>query len=180
MIRALRLGLSDCRGAAAAEMALVLPLLLIILFGSIELGNYFMNEHSLVKAVRDGARFAARQSFTNYSGCTDVDEDNVVTPTQNVVVYGYLNSTGTVLTPNITTDDVDVSVSCTPTAGSEEMLGIYRSRFGSTCDGATANGCAQVVTVTAQVTYLPILAAFGFTGAGMHLNASSQAAVTGI
>jgi hypothetical protein len=30
------------------------------------------------------------------------------------------------------------------------------------------------------VTYLPILSAFGFTGIGLHLNASSQAAVTGI
>ena len=50
----------DSRGAAAAEMALVLPLLLVILFGSLELGNYFMNEHTLIKAVRDGARFAGR------------------------------------------------------------------------------------------------------------------------
>jgi hypothetical protein len=67
-----RLGLLsyDCRGAAAAEMALVLPLLLIILFGSLELGNYFMNEHTLVKAVRDGARFAGRQTFTNYTSCS--------------------------------------------------------------------------------------------------------------
>ena len=50
---------SDRRGAAAAEMALVTPLLLVILFGAVELGNYFYNEHIVVKAVRDGARFAA-------------------------------------------------------------------------------------------------------------------------
>ena len=32
-------------GAAAAEMALVLPLLLMILFGSFEVGNYFLSAH---------------------------------------------------------------------------------------------------------------------------------------
>jgi hypothetical protein len=60
------------------------------------------------------------------------------------------------------------------------MLGIYRSRFGGSCDGAPANGCAQVITVSASVAYRPILSAFGFSGVGMHLNASSQAAVQGI
>ena len=35
-----------------------------LMFGAVELGNYFLNEHSLVKAVRDGARYAARQDFS--------------------------------------------------------------------------------------------------------------------
>ena len=56
MTRALGLFLHDTRANAAVEMALVAPLLLAILFGSVELGNYFMNEHELIKAVRDGAR----------------------------------------------------------------------------------------------------------------------------
>src|SRR3954468_24854898 len=61
--------LRDSSGAAAAEMVLVLPLLLVIMFGSVELGNYMLSEHTLLKAVRDGARYAARQPFANYSGC---------------------------------------------------------------------------------------------------------------
>jgi hypothetical protein len=179
MTRSARLLHLDCRGSAAVELALVLPLLLVILFGSVELGNYFMNEHSLVKAVRDGARFAARQSFTNYPACSGSPGGTVVADTKNVVMSGYLGG-GSALTPNIKAADVALSVSCTSTANGQEMLGIYRSRFGSTCNGSTANGCAQVVTVSASVTYLPILSAFGFTGIGLHLNASSQAAVTGI
>jgi len=172
--------LRNRRGSAAVEMALVAPLLLVILFGSVELGNYFMDQHTLVKAVRDGARFAARQSFTYYTGCSGApDTDNVVTPTQNVVMYGYTSGT-TVLTPNISASDISLSVSCASTVDSQEMLGIYRSRFGGTCDGSTADGCAQVVTVTASVPYRSILGSFGFTGSGMSLNASSQAAVTGI
>ena len=176
LVRRLR---RDCRGSAAVELALVMPLLLVILFGSVELGNYFMNEHSLVKAVRDGARFAARQSFTNYTGCSGAPGGTVVADTKNVVMSGYLGG-GTVLTPNIQSSDITLSVSCASRVNGQDMLGIYRSRFGATCNGAAANGCAQVVTVSANVTYLPILRVVGFTGVGLHLNASSQAAVTGI
>jgi len=170
---------NSCSGAAAAEMALVLPLLLIILFGSVELGNYFMDQHSLIKAVRDGARYAARQNFTYYPGCSGEPDAPVPDDTKNVVMSGYLGG-GSDLTPNITPSDITLTVTCASTAGGQDMLGIYRSRFGGNCDGVTANGCAQTVTVSATVDYRPILSAFGFTGIGMHLNASSEAAVQGI
>jgi len=90
MIRLFHRLARNSSGAAAAEMALVTPLLLIIMFGSVELGNYFMNEHSLVKAVRDGARFAARQSFTSYPDCSTVGT-SAQDATKNVVMYGYLS-----------------------------------------------------------------------------------------
>jgi len=178
MKHALRL-FGDNRAAAAVEMALVIPLVLIIMFGSVELGNYFMDEHRLVKAVRDGSRFAARQNFSNYTGCTGAPGGTVVADTQNLIMNGYLSG-GSVITPNIAAADITLSVSCTDSVDGQDMLGIYRSRFGGTCDGATANGCAQVVTVNATVPYIPILGSFGFSGLGLNLNASSQAAVTGI
>ena len=169
----------DARGNAAAEMALVAPLLLIILMGTVELGNYFMNEHSLVKAVRDGARFAARQSFTNYPGCSGAPGGTVVADTQNVVMNGYVSG-GSAITPNISVANISLEVSCAPTVGGQPMLGIYRSRFGGTCDGSAATGCAQTVTVSATVNYRPILSSFGFTGIGKTLYAASQAAVQGV
>ena len=168
MTRAIRLLLRDCRGSPAVEMALVLPLLLMLMFGSMELGNYFLNEHTLAKAVRDGARFAGRQSFDNYPDCGTVDSD-AVTEIKNVVRTGYLDGGGSVITPNIEADDITVATSCTTTAGGADMLGIYRGR---------ANG-AQIVTVSATVSYRPIMASFGFDNVGILLNASSQAAVTG-
>lgn len=158
------------RGAAAAEMALVAPLLLTIMLGTTELGNYFWNEHTLLKAVRDGARFAARQQFSNYTGCSGSPGGTVVSDTQNVVVYGYLSGTSK-LTPNISTSDVTVTTSCATTVDGQNMSGLYKSQ---------ANG-AQIVIVSATVTYRPIIAAaFGFSGINTHLNATSQAAVTGL
>jgi len=63
--------LRDTKGASAAEMALVLPLLLVLMFGPFELAHYFWTEHKVVKGVRDGARYASRLGFTNYT-CSDL------------------------------------------------------------------------------------------------------------
>jgi Flp pilus assembly protein TadG len=158
----------DCSGASAAEMALVTPLLLIIMFGSVELGNYFMNEHSLVKAVRDGARFAARQSFSSYPDCSTVDA-TTQSAIKNVVMYGYLSGSNT-LTPNISASNITITTSCAASAASQNMLGIYRGR---------ASG-AQLVNVSATVSYRSVLGSLGFSGISANLNAASQAAVQGI
>ena len=158
----------DRRAAAAAEMALVMPLLLLLMFSSVELGNYFMNEHRLTEAVRNGARFAARQSFSNYTACSGTPGGTVESDTRNVVMNGYVSG-GTVITPNIQASDVTVSTSCMTSAGGQTMTGIYTGR---------ANG-AQIVTVAASVNYRPVLSAFGFTGIGFKLNAKSEAAVAG-
>jgi Flp pilus assembly protein TadG len=151
-------------------MAMVTPLLLILMLGCIELGNYFWNEHTLLKAVRDGARYAARQGFSNYGSCSGSPGGTVASDTQNVVMYGYLTGTNK-LTPNISASNVVVTQSCTTTAGTQTMQGLYRN---------DANG-AHVVAVTATVTYRPVIAvALGFSGVGYQLYARSEAAVTGL
>lgn len=44
------------RGVSAVELALILPLMLIILFGAVELGSAFWRKQILTSAVREGAR----------------------------------------------------------------------------------------------------------------------------
>ena len=161
--------LLDRRGSAAAEMALVAPLLCTIMLGSVELGSFFYNEHILVKAVRDGARYAARQSFTLYSCSTSTPGGSIVANTRALVRTSLL--AGSDRFPDIEDNDITLEVTCKSAQNSQAMTnGIYK--------GMTS---APIVEVRAQVDYEPVVgAAFGFSGVGMKLNAEQQAAVMGI
>lgn len=59
MARAFLHMLADRRGAGAAEFALVLPLLLLLLFGMIDSGRMFFEINEARKATQVGARVAA-------------------------------------------------------------------------------------------------------------------------
>ena len=156
----------DTKGAAAAEMALAAPLLIILMFGAMELGNFFLDQHVVVKSVRDAARYAAREPFPEDTGCS-VSGD-VVTRTQNLTRTGQVTAGGTARLYYWTNPaSVSVSVAC-DTSGDYE--GIYRG---------SATG-APVVTVSASVPYTPLLGSIGFSTTGLTLNAQSEAAVAGV
>jgi Flp pilus assembly protein TadG len=168
---------SDTRGSAAAELMLVMPILLIIMMGAFELGNYFRSEHILVQGLRDGARYAARQAFSNYSGCSGTPSGTIEADTKNVVRTGQVSG-GTDRLPNWTdaATTFSVTVTCTTTTGTQTVAGIYRDNKNST---GTFIG-APIVTVSAHVPYRSIIGKYGFTGIGMSLNGKQQAAVMGI
>lgn len=52
------------RGAAVVEFALVLPLLMLMVFGTIQFGLLFNRQQALHAAAREGARVAAIPSST--------------------------------------------------------------------------------------------------------------------
>ncbi len=162
----------DRSGTAAAEMALVAPFLLVLMFGAMEMGKYFLDDHLVVKAVRDGARYASRQSFASMPcGGTATNEAAI----KNVVRYGKPNP-ATTDKPRLYywTDPATVTVSITcysnvGTNGARVYNGIYTSR---------AN--VPRVSVSATVPYVPLLGAIGFNSIGVALRARNEAAVSGL
>jgi Flp pilus assembly protein TadG len=154
-------------GAAAAEMGLIAPLLIILMFGSMELGHYFYSQHVVVKAVRDGARYASRQGFTNYACPAATIGGTVVTDTQNVTRTSTVAGTGTPRLAGWTQNSsVAVSVTC-------NTSGTYGNFY-------LGLGGVPIVTVTATVPYDSLFSVIGFNSAGLQLRATEQAAVMGI
>lgn len=60
------------QGAAALEMALVLPIMLLLLFGIIDMGRFYWAQHSVVHAANEAARLAVLE------GVTEAEVNNVV------------------------------------------------------------------------------------------------------
>jgi len=162
--------IADRRGAAAVEMALALPLLLVLIFGAFDGGNYFLAEHVVQKATRDAARYAARLPMTNYPSCTIPSGGAAEQQTQRVARSGDPGGAPGQRLAGWTADNMTtVTINCA-VVGSFNNAGIYKD--------FPSSGAAPVITVSASVPYKPL---FGYVFRGLTLNASadSQAAVIG-
>jgi len=155
-------------GSAATEMALLLPFLVFLLFGGAELGYYFYCEHQVVKGVRDGARYASRQSFAalNCDGNTpSTIPSDVETDIQEMTRTGRISG-GTSRIPGWVDTDITVSVTCPATVID---TGIYNG----------ADNAPQV-NIRARVAYPSLFDGVGVLTSRFKLNAWQQAAVMGI
>jgi len=167
----LRRLLSASSGVASVEMALVTPLLMVLMFGSMELGYYFYSQHVVTKAVRDGARFASRQSFDNFNCTNGTVSSTVVTQTQNVTRTDQVASGGSARLADWT-DNNSVSVELvTPCENSGTFNNIFY-------EGLTSG--IPVVRVTATVPYTTLFSRIGFDSTALTMKAQSEAPVMGV
>lgn len=168
--RILPLLLASRSGVAAAEMALVTPLIIVFMFGTFELGNYFYSEHVVATAVRDGARYASRRSFSDFP-CGGSITASVVTNTQNITTTGAISG-GVQRLAGWTNPATSVAVTfACDTANASAGNGIFTGQSGG----------VRVVTVAATVPYTSLFYRVGLSNANtLVLYAQSQAAVVGI
>ena len=150
-------------------MALSLPLLLVLLFGSVEVGYYFLSEHVVQKSVRDAARFGARLAMTNYPSCTVPSGGTAEQQIRRVARFGNISGTGSPRLFGWTADSMTtVTIAC-DNSSSYGTGGIYTD-FPSG---------APVVTVSATVPYNLFFGVVGLGAVTMSLNSKSDAAVIG-
>lgn len=87
-------------GAAAVEFAIVLPLLMLLTLGALDMGHMFYIDHLITNASREGARYAAK-----YTG-------SAAQPT-SAQVSSYIKSTLNYNTFNLTNLTVTTTVTGT-------------------------------------------------------------------
>ena len=51
-------------GAAAVEFAIILPVLMLLILGGMDLGHMYYIEHLITNASREGARYGAKYTGT--------------------------------------------------------------------------------------------------------------------
>lgn len=160
---------SNERGAAATEMALLVPLLLTLIFGGFEAGHFVWTQHKLAEAVRDGARFAARLPV---SQLCDGDDSAMSSATETEIKL--LTRTGQIASGTATPKVpgwTDAQVTVSPECGTFVSTGLY-SELGNE---------GPIVTVAAvNVNYPSLFQSLGIVDSTFQLSARSNAAVIGL
>ena len=163
MMRWAKLLGTDQSGAAAAEMALILPLVLALLFTTFEGAYYMVCEHRVIKGVRDAARYAARLDRSNYA-CPGGTFSGSTATVQNLTRTGTLSG-GTASVPGWINSNVTIAVTCSTGQG-----GIY----------AATSGNAPQVKISTRLAYPSIMGSLGFTNSTIYIGAAAQSPVIGI
>ncbi len=160
--------LSDPSGASAAELALMLPLLLVLLFAGVEGGHFIWTQHKLTEAVRDGARYASRLPVEAYCiAGSPVTSAGTIADIKRVTRTGQLATGGAVAVPGWSEDEVAVEVACAAFVDT----GIY--------DDLDTAG--PIVTVRAHsVAYPSLFGRLGVIDPTITMTARSSAAVIGL
>lgn len=109
-----RTRIKDQRGQALVEMALVLPLLLLLVLGIIQFGFIFMSQLAVNNATREGARYAAVHEITQTSLETIVSEYSFVLDHETVkdgTEYQYYKSDATATADRTRGGWIEITVS---------------------------------------------------------------------
>jgi Flp pilus assembly protein TadG len=91
----------DEQGVQLVELAIVIPILLLLFAGVAEFGRYFYEYTTLAKATRVGARYLASKSVnsaTNYEAIA-----------KNIVVYGNAAGSGSPILAGLSPSNVTVT-----------------------------------------------------------------------
>lgn len=105
IVRRLRLFGASERGVQLIELAIALPVLLMLFAATAEFGRYFYHYSTLAKATRAGARYLATTPAKS-TGVNTVEDPKV----KNLVVYGDPNAGdgGTPIIPGLTPANVEI------------------------------------------------------------------------
>lgn len=163
------------RGQAAVELALLLPILVMLLFGVVQLARVYYVYHTLQKAVRAGAGFLAHQSNVNFCD----DQNDMFLDARNFIVYGNLEGSGTPVVNGLTPEMIQILPERAD-ADSSTIAACPCTDDGASCDITTSGHAPDYVVVNLGATGFPVDVRFPFVNLGsIPLHVSVRMAVTG-
>lgn len=151
--------------AAASEFILALPMILPLIFISMEGGNFLWSEQKLVQAVREGTRYAARLDYDKYCPSMDATTQSAI---KNFTRTGRLDGNSYSKVVGWSNSQITVSVIC----DSFVDTGMYKELDGG--------GKGAVVAIAASVPYSSLMGNLGFEIGKFKLAAEGYSPVIGI
>ena len=139
MLRTQRSRLRQTKGNELIEFALVLPLLVLLLAGTVEFGRAFYTYNILTKSVRNAARYLSASQISP----SGVVPGGYVTNARTLAMYGNVAGAGDKILPDLTSSNITVSGTASPGSSTNEFY----------------------VTVSADYPYSPL---FGFFLSGVN------------
>ncbi|MFT5393115.1 MAG: Flp pilus assembly protein TadG [Gammaproteobacteria bacterium] len=131
-------------GSVIIEFAIVAPLLFLLVFAVSELGVLIQRHETLIKTVRNAARFASEETVGSFGGV--ILTAPLITSIENLTVYGNIGGGGNPLLPGFVTGDVTVT---------------------------TVAAVPNHVQVTATYSYQPFLGGAGLINAAVPMTATT-------
>jgi hypothetical protein len=160
------------------ELALQIPLVMLLLFGGVELGRVFYIYHTLQKAVRNGAGLLARSINVNYCPSDEFSTSNAATDVRNFIVYGNLQGEGIPVVPGFETSMIQVFAERS-TADTTDACSCPGAADADSCDVANGGRAPDFVVVNLGDGF-PLRIPFPFMNLGtINLKVSVRMPVTG-
>ena len=92
------------RGAAAVELAILLPLMVLLTLGSVDFGRFAYNFIAVTNAARAGAAYAMMNNYTSTTYNTWVNSVTAAAQAEMTGQAGYIPSNMTVTAPVVTVE----------------------------------------------------------------------------
>ena len=108
-------GRTSKKGGALIESVMMMPLILSLLIGTIELARVFYTYYTLEKVMADLARYIGTQQGVNFCDGTDA----TVAAAKNMALTGTTDGSGTPIVPNLTIDQIQIRIERFQTATSD-------------------------------------------------------------
>ena len=136
-------------GLAMVEFVVAVPVVLLVLFTTVEFSRFLIQYSTLNDAVRNAARYVAGNALNGTDGTLQTGSgwSTLASQGANLVVFGNVGGTGAAILPSLTTAQVTVTEDTTTNNISVAASYPYQGIFGSSVPNFFGGHISTVLTL---------------------------------